>query len=310
MIVAAAVLPHGDFVFDPTLIHDDPNGRSDAERLHCSAEQATDRLLALDLDSIALITPHGLAVEDDVAAYLGQRASGFAVIGRDVVDGSVQPYTFPMENISLDNKETKRLIEGLECKNCSISGIVSFGGYEDAPLRYGEIVPLSFIRGSQLKQRDAGVDTKHSKFPVAGLKYVLLSLPNKRYSHDVEMVSDMVDFGSNLYQHFESLSSRVAIVVSTDLAHTHLDAGPYGYSDAAQPFDNACAEWVLTMDGEPLLERAKDLVDDAKSCGYLGMVILHGVLSQLQRDAWDNELLSISHPTYYGMCVATFIRTI
>ena len=33
------------------------------------------------------------------------------------------------------------------------------------------------------------------------------------------------------------MSEKVAVVISADLAHTHLKTGPYGYSNASEPFD-------------------------------------------------------------------------
>ena len=38
-------------------------------------------------------------------------------------------------------------------------------------------------------------------------------------------------------------------VVSSDLAHTHLASGPYGYCPCAQPFDDAVIEWECERDG-------------------------------------------------------------
>lgn len=31
---------------------------------------------------------------------------------------------------------------------------------------------------------------------------------------------------------------RIAVIISADLAHTHSPDGPYGYSNASQPFDD------------------------------------------------------------------------
>ena len=39
--------------------------------------------------------------------------------------------------------------------------------------------------------------------------------------------------------YFDPLSARVVMVISGDMAHTHLPDGPYGYSNASQPFDDA-----------------------------------------------------------------------
>ena len=51
-------------------------------------------------------------------------------------------------------------------------------------------------------------------------------------------------------------------------------------------------------------------VDAAKSCGFTGLVFLHGLLSALKEDgvSWTPELLANEHPTYYGMLVAHFTR--
>ena len=43
--------------------------------------------------------------------------------------------------------------------------------------------------------------------------------------------------GSDLYSYLEPLQERVVVIISADLAHTHLASGPYGYSSDAAPFD-------------------------------------------------------------------------
>jgi aromatic ring-opening dioxygenase LigB subunit len=45
----------------------------------------------------------------------------------------------------------------------------------------------------------------------------------------------------------EAMEIRVAVVVSADLAHTHLKSGPYGRSPAAEPFDAACMYLTQTL---------------------------------------------------------------
>jgi aromatic ring-opening dioxygenase LigB subunit len=47
-------------------------------------------------------------------------------------------------------------------------------------------------------------------------------------------------------------------------------------------------------------------VDTALSCGYTGLVFLHGLLRELQRTGTtvQSRLLANEHPTYYGMLVA------
>ena len=93
---------------------------------------------------------------------------------------------------------------------------------------------------------------------------------------------------------------------STCVAHTHLASGPYGYNPAAVPFDAALGAWASSLDPAPLLENATALADDAKSCGFTGAVMLHGLLNA-SCGRFTPRLLANAAPTYYGMMVAQFV---
>ena len=281
-------------MYDPSLLRSNNEAREEAQKLQVAAQDVASQLSDLDLDTLIIITPHGLAAEDDIVTYLGQCGSGYAEIGKDVIDGSVEPYLVPLNNVQLDDDLSKALWEDLRNQGCAITGLTSFGGYEDVPLRYGEIIPLSFFRPLQ----------DNSK-----MKKVILSLPNRRYQQGSEMVEEMADFGSKLQESIARIfaTNRVAIIVSADLAHTHSDCGPYGFSPSAVPFDNACSAWACTLDEKELLHTARRLLNEAKSCGYLGLVILHGLLTE-EKDSWQCRLRAVYHPTYYGMLVSSFVR--
>ena len=49
--------------------------------------------------------------------------------------------------------------------------------------------------------------------------------------------------GGDLYDFLEARSERIAVVISADLAHTHKASGPYGYSNASEPFDLVITEY-------------------------------------------------------------------
>jgi aromatic ring-opening dioxygenase LigB subunit len=51
------------------------------------------------------------------------------------------------------------------------------------------------------------------------------------------MIPELQNLGKILFDKLDSLKENVAIIISSDLAHTHLNNGPYGYSPAAEPFD-------------------------------------------------------------------------
>lgn len=55
-------------------------------------------------------------------------------------------------------------------------------------------------------------------------------------------------------------------------------AGPYGFSKDAAPFDAAVGRWAASLHAEELLGEAARRQHGAKSCGFLGMVLLHGML--------------------------------
>lgn len=95
--------------------------------------------------------------------------------------------------------------------------------------------------------------------------------------------------------------------MSSDLAHTHRVDGPYGFCECAQLFDDAVGRWMHTLDTGALHETTIQEQAGAKSCGYTGLVMLHGALQALGgRDVWQPELLSLNAPTYYGMGVGVF----
>jgi aromatic ring-opening dioxygenase LigB subunit len=62
--------------------------------------------------------------------------------------------------------------------------------------------------------------------------------------------------------------------------------------------------WAATLDPRPLVREAAALANDAKSCGYTGLVTLQGMLEAA--GDWESRLLTYAHPTYYGMMVAVF----
>ena len=128
------------------------------------------------------------------------------------------------------------------------------------------------------------------------------------------MTDELLALGAALGEQLEAMPQRVAVLVSSDLAHTHLASGPYGYSASAEPFDEAIGAWASTLADAPLLESARSLVADALSCGYTGLVMLHGLLTRsvaFGRDRWRPMRagpFALAHPTYYGMLVAGFER--
>jgi hypothetical protein len=138
-------------------------------------------------------------------------------------------------------------------------------------------------------------------------------------------------------------------LVSSDLAHTHLADGPYGFCSCALAFDRAISAWVEPQGSNSevrrerrraalLQEAALQQMLGAKACGFTGLVLLQGAFdasfptsSEAKRGRrltgggmrakgegggadvkgaeWEGQLLANYHPTYYGMAVARFEKT-
>ena len=286
-IVGAAVIPHGDFAFDPSLV----NGTGGSQALHDGAEAVGARIAALRPDIIFLTTPHGIALERDFAVYENSNASGFASIGQDLHNDSFPQYKV-FAHRTVANASTD-LAQSLQDAGQNVSGLLTFADSESIPLRWGEVVPLRFLRGAS----DASL--------------MVWSMPKRRYKQDVPMVPELLRLGRELYDRFERMPQRVAVVISSDLAHTHRADGPYGFSSAAAPFDAAMRTWAASLDSHALLDRGASLGDRALSCGFTGLVLLHGLLERANSTAngsFTPHLVSYGAPTYYGMLVAEMTR--
>eukprot|EP01079_Euglenida_sp_SAG-EU17-18_P001284 gene1284-425_t len=199
-VVGAAVLPHGDFAFDPSLV-DFKNHSTDLNR---AALDVGSRAMALKPDLVVLITPHGVSADRDFLLY-----------------GNTNGYNIPL-SLAMDAEVVGNMIP---LPNTSV--LVSFGDGEDQALRWAEVIPLLLLRGDHpplASPRAADAGRTAVQLPRA----VFMSAPSRRHTDTVEMVAS---------GELTRLGQRILVVVSADLAHTHLASGPYGYSSAADPFD-------------------------------------------------------------------------
>jgi aromatic ring-opening dioxygenase LigB subunit len=289
-LIAAAVIPHGDVAYDPTLLDPDTPAREAAEQVARAARRAGSFISIMHPDIVFLSTPHGIELTHDYGLYLGSHASGFAMIGSDLVNSS--KYKVHLDQIHLAPVLSDNLVSKLS--NESVSGILPFADSEDIPLRWGEVIPLLMIPKTNV--------TRH---------YMVWSHPLRRYTQASEMVSELVRLGGLLFEWAEATPVRIAMLISSDLSHTHQANGPYGYSNESEPFDRAVGEWAANpcQRASSLLETARSLQDNAKSCGFTGLVLLHGALCHKDRsNDFDATVIANRNATYYGMMAATFER--
>lgn len=262
--------------------------RAQAWLLHDAAVQVGKQIEDLKPDTIVLSTPHGIASPEDFIFYLSPQGAGFA----DTDNCACPPCCYNV-SVAMDTHGTEILASTLKDGKENVSYLSAFGppGSEDVPfpLRWGEVVPLYFTK-SALSQS----------------KVIILSQPSRRYTDSVQMIPELTQLGESLFKILHSKPERIVMIISADLAHTHMKSGPYGFSTAAEPFDKACGAWVTTRDSHELLVVAASYVDKALSCGFTGLVMLDGMLKASSED-WQSRLLANFHPSYYGMMLASFV---
>jgi len=268
-IVGAYILPHGALVLDPK--------DSESTHLQAAMKEVGREIKDLNPDFILLSTPHGIANTYDFCFYLGDSAEGSAEWEDE--------YTEYKLKLKMNSQFTEEMINHLAVNN-SVSGIMSFGGASPMQLRWGEVIPLWYLTDN------------NRKLP----SVTILSQPTRRYTEASQMATELRRLGKNIYRYLEKIERRVVVIISGDLAHTHQEDGPYGYSDNAEKFDQIFVKWA---EGDPdAFYSMISLTNTALSCGFTGFVMLQGML-----DEWgevNREVLSISHPTYYGMAVVKF----
>lgn len=286
-IVGAVVLPHGDFAYDPELV----NKTGGSVELHDASLKAGQYIMELKPDVVFLTTPHGLELSQKYLIYLNTHLSGASPLGD--VPHTTGPQSVPM-NLTTNVGLAGDLLLTLQADKSPVEGLQGFSDSEPLPISWGEILPMSYLSPTD---------------PTIRPRVVILGIPTKRFNHSAEMVDELLDMGRRIGHFLESRTERIAWLVSSDLAHTHLASGPYGFCSCAQLFDDAVERWAADSDSDALLRDATLYQKlGAASCGFTGLVMLEGMLQESGRTVWRSESLANFHPTYYGMMVATFSR--
>ncbi|MHA1461994.1 MAG: hypothetical protein ACTSQ0_02890 [Candidatus Heimdallarchaeota archaeon] len=276
VVVGAYILPHGALVLDPTV----ENLPNEAIELHHAMNEMAKTIEDLKPDLIFITTPHSIALSNDFGIYLNKGGSGSAEWDNKYKKFKVQ--------VEFDQKISNDLLDYLLEKETAVHGIATFTPGMDAPFRWGEAVPLWFLRKLSTKP-----------------KYILMSQPLRRLEETKELIPETLTLGNDLRLFFESLEKRIIVIISADLGHTHQKNGPYGFSEEAEPFDKLMEKWAGTLDEKYLIRKAVPKLDKALCCGYIGFVLLQGMING---KGFTPEGITRATPSYYGMMVTRYTK--
>lgn len=271
-IIGTFILPHGSLIFD---------GKKDSEpedvkRLYKEMKRVSKDIESLGPDLVFITTPHSISTEKNFGIYLNVSASGSAEW-----EGNYQEYEI---NVKLNTKHSNQLLKFLEEKENKIDSITCYTQSVAAPLRWGEVVPLWFLREQNYS-------------------HMIMSQPARRYTDAKNMISECMILGENIHEYFNSITEKVVIIISADLSHTHQESSVYGFKEEAEEFDSLIEKWVRNGDRN-VLEECTKIVDDAMVCGFVGLSILQGIHN---KENFTLKNVFRAHPTYYGMLIAEFI---
>ena len=287
-IIGCSVIPHGDFAYDPSLV-DNKNG---SLKVHIGAVEAGKYIDSLEPDIIILTTPHNIAMTNNFAVFKNSIGTGFAELGDDLHNESFHHKYKIYRNASMDADLSNNFVRKMHNSyQLNVSGLMSFADGQPQELGWGEIIPMSFLSNATIKKA----------------KFIFINLPERRYNHSKEMIPELLNLGKHVFDFFDPLTEKVAFIGSSDLAHTHLKSGPYGYSKYAEPFDQFSGMWANNPkeNEDKLLINAGNIEIYAMSCGFPSLVILNGLLRN-DWNRWEPKLFANEHPTYYGMLVSIY----
>jgi MEMO1 family protein len=114
---------------------------------------------------------------------------------------------------------------------------------------------------------------------------------------------DHIKFGEILKEQINISGKRVAIVASGDLSHKLHEDSPAGYSAKGQEFDQRIIELLGNKKTEDIVKLNKEMVAEAGECGYRSLLILLGVMKNIN---YTPEKLSYQSPFGIGYLVENF----
>lgn len=109
------------------------------------------------------------------------------------------------------------------------------------------------------------------------------------------------EFGKKLKNIIFDSNKRIAVIASGDLSHRLTKKAPAGYSERGKEFDEKLIKLLKKKDIDGILNMDKHLIEEAGECGLRSIIILLGILNNVN---YNTEILSYESPFGVGYLVA------
>jgi aromatic ring-opening dioxygenase LigB subunit len=278
-LVFAAIAPHGDLAIPEAC---DDEHRDIARLTQEGMRELGRRFESARPEAVVVLTPHNVHVDGHIAVVVSGAMAGTLEetgegVGVESRGGQISL------SVPIDRDLAWDVLTGVIGAGVPAIGI-SYGGNDPAtatfPMDWGTLIPLWYMGG----RRDPPV-------PLVSVA------PARDLAPEQHVLA-----GQAIARTAERCPKRVALIGSADHAHAHDADGPYGYNDAAKPFDEIVVAAVRNDDLARLLAVTPETLEAAKPDSWWQLLMLHGALGA----AWHGELLSYEAPTYYGMLCAAY----
>lgn len=264
-LVFACIAPHGGHLLLPT---DAPGPVPQCRR---AMSHLRESLRAARPDCVAVLTPHGVAVEGAVSL-------GVTTTGSGELDEGTGKITVAVET-DLDLAALWAYLASERGVPVAPLSASEPGGA--LPLDWGVTIPLALLT------------------PGADRLPTVVACP----ARDLPRTA-LVDWGTALVDAADTLGRRVALIVSADQGHGHAADGPYGFTPASAEYDAAMQAAIEADDLERLLDWPADYAETALADSYWQTLALIGAARRVPLRA---QFLAYEVDHYFGLLCAEFV---
>ena len=110
-------------------------------------------------------------------------------------------------------------------------------------------------------------------------------------------------FGQIIAEAIAKYPARIGVIASSDLSHRLIQGAPGGFSEAGKEFDQKIVEDLKNAQTKEIMLYNEEFVEDAGECGYRSILILLGILDNLNLKP---KILSYEGPFGVGYVVANY----
>lgn len=265
-LVFAAIMPHGGEIIpeladEPALMAYTRSGMLTINTQFANA----------NIDTVIVITPHGLIYEGNISVSCCTSASGFLDGPRGDRVGT---------KFSIDQSLATELINH---PTLPWLGITIESDNEHFPLDWGALIPLLFTASTTDRAPQVVIIAEDR------------SLPRR----------NLIDAGKRIADVAEASEKRIALIASCDLGHAHDPDGPYGYHEASKIHDTLFTQAVRDNRLDALLDWDEAFLEEAKVDAYWQTLMLYGALTVVPMSVTFH---TYEAPTYFGMLTASYSR--